>query len=158
MQRFKAGEIDVLVATTVIEVGVDVPNASQMVIEHAERFGLAQLHQLRGRVGRGSRQSVCLLMYEPPLSADAKYRLKALYETDDGFEIARRDLQLRGPGEFLGARQSGMSLLRFADFEADAQWVELAKTLSSDLRADQPEIAQRHMDRWMQSREAFLNG
>ncbi len=158
MQHFKAGEIDVLVATTVIEVGVDVPNASQMVIEHAERFGLAQLHQLRGRVGRGSRQSVCLLMYEPPLSADAKYRLKALYETDDGFEIARRDLQLRGPGEFLGARQSGMSLLRFADFEADAQWVELAKTLSSDLRADQPEIAQRHMDRWMQSREAFLNG
>ena len=158
MQRFKAGEINVLVATTVIEVGVDVPNASQMVIEHAERFGLAQLHQLRGRVGRGSRESICLLLYEPPLSADAKYRLKALYETDDGFEIARRDLQLRGPGEFLGARQSGLSLLRFADFEADAQWVEQAKALSTVLREQQPEVAQHHMNRWMQSREAFLNG
>lgn len=158
MQSFKAGEIDVLVATTVIEVGVDVPNASQMVIEHAERFGLAQLHQLRGRVGRGSRESVCLLIYEAPLSADAKYRLKALYETDDGFEIARRDLQLRGPGEFLGARQSGMSLLRFADFEADAWWVEQAKALSARLQQEHPDIAQRHMDRWMQSREAFLNG
>ena len=158
MQRFKAGEINVLVATTVIEVGVDVPNASQMVIEHAERFGLAQLHQLRGRVGRGSRESICLLLYEPPLSADAKYRLKALYETDDGFEIARRDLQLRGPGEFLGARQSGLSLLRFADFEADAHWVEKAKTLSVVLRQQQPKVAQHHMNRWMQDREAFLNG
>lgn len=158
MQRFKAGEIDVLVATTVIEVGVDVPNASQMVIEHAERFGLAQLHQLRGRVGRGTRESICLLLYEPPLSFDAKYRLKALYETDDGFEIARRDLQLRGPGEFLGARQSGLSLLRFADFEADAHWVEKAKALCEDLRTQQPEVAKCHMDRWMQSREAFLNG
>jgi len=158
MQRFKAGEIAVLVATTVIEVGVDVPNASQMVIEHAERFGLAQLHQLRGRVGRGTRESVCLLMYESPLSADAKYRLRALYETDDGFEIARRDLQLRGPGEFLGARQSGLSLLRFADFEADAYWVERAKELAQVLRREQPEVAQNHINRWMQGREAYLNG
>lgn len=158
MQRFKAGEISVLVATTVIEVGVDVPNASQMVIEHAERFGLAQLHQLRGRVGRGSRESVCVLMYEAPLSAEAKYRLRAMYETDDGFEIARRDLQLRGPGEFLGARQSGLSLLRFADFEADAHWVTRAKELARELRAEHPDIAQRHMDRWMQGREAYLNG
>lgn len=158
MQRFKAGEISVLVATTVIEVGVDVPNASQMVIEHAERFGLAQLHQLRGRVGRGARESVCVLMYEPPLSAEAKYRLRAMYETDDGFEIARRDLQLRGPGEFLGARQSGLSLLRFADFEADAHWVTCAKELAQQLRREQPDIAQRHMDRWMQGREAYLNG
>lgn len=158
MQRFKSGEIAVLVATTVIEVGVDVPNASQMIIEHAERFGLAQLHQLRGRVGRGSRESVCVLMYEPPLSAQAKYRLRALYETDDGFEIARRDLQLRGPGEFLGARQSGLSLLRFADFEADAHWVERAKALAGELRRDHPDIAQRHIDRWMQGREAYLNG
>lgn len=158
MQRFKAGEISVLVATTVIEVGVDVPNASQMVIEHAERFGLAQLHQLRGRVGRGSRESICVLMYEPPLSSEAKYRLRAMYETDDGFEIARRDLQLRGPGEFLGARQSGLSLLRFADFEADAHWVSRAKDLARELRNEHPEIAQRHMDRWMQGREAYLNG
>ncbi len=158
MQRFKSGEISVLVATTVIEVGVDVPNASQMVIEHAERFGLAQLHQLRGRVGRGSRESVCVLMYEPPLSAQAKYRLRALYETDDGFEIARRDLQLRGPGEFLGARQSGLSLLRFADFEADAHWVDRAKELARELRQHHPEIAQHHIDRWMQGREAYLNG
>lgn len=158
MQRFKAGEIAVLVATTVIEVGVDVANASQMVIEHAERFGLAQLHQLRGRVGRGTRESVCVLMYEPPLSGQAKYRLRALYETDDGFEIARRDLQLRGPGEFLGARQSGLSLLRFADFEADAHWVTRAKELAQVLRQEQPDIAQHHMDRWMQGREAYLNG
>lgn len=158
MQRFKAGEIDVLVATTVIEVGVDVPNASQMVIEHAERFGLAQLHQLRGRVGRGTRESICLLLYESPLSADAKYRLKAMYETDDGFEIARRDLQLRGPGEFLGARQSGMSLLRFADFEADAYWVDQARDLALELRSKYPEVAQHHVNRWMQGREAYLNG
>lgn len=158
MQRFKAGDIDVLVATTVIEVGVDVPNATQMVIEHAERFGLAQLHQLRGRVGRGTRESICLLLYEAPLSAEAKYRLKAMYETDDGFEIARRDLQLRGPGEFLGARQSGLSLLRFADFEADADWVERAKALALELRANYPEIAQHHVERWMQGREAYLNG
>ncbi|UOD49335.1 ATP-dependent DNA helicase RecG [Orrella daihaiensis] len=158
MQRFKTGEISVLVATTVIEVGVDVPNASQMVIEHAERFGLAQLHQLRGRVGRGTRESVCVLMYEPPLSAEAKYRLKAMYETDDGFEIARRDLQLRGPGEFLGARQSGLSLLRFADFEADAHWVTRAKELAQRLRQEYPDIARRHINRWMQGREAYLNG
>jgi len=158
MQKFKTGQIDVLVATTVIEVGVDVPNASQMVIEHAERFGLAQLHQLRGRVGRGTRESICLLLYESPLSAAAKHRLKAMYETDDGFEIARRDLQLRGPGEFLGARQSGMSLLRFADFEADAHWVSCAKELATELRSQNPKVAQHHVQRWMQSREAYLNG
>jgi ATP-dependent DNA helicase RecG len=110
----------VLVATTVIEVGVDVPNASLMVIEHAERFGLAQLHQLRGRVGRGSAASVCVLLYAPPLSMIGKERLKAMAETTDGFEIARRDLQIRGPGEFMGARQSGDQLLRFADLEEDA--------------------------------------
>lgn len=157
MQRFKAGEIDVLVATTVIEVGVDVPNASEMIIEHAERFGLAQLHQLRGRVGRGTRESVCVLLYEAPLSSQAKYRLQAMYETDDGFEIARRDLQLRGPGEFLGARQSGLSLLRFADLEADAAWVEKARSLAQSLRENSPEVAQRHIGRWMQGREVFLN-
>jgi RecG-like helicase len=129
-----------------------------MVIEHAERFGLAQLHQLRGRVGRGSRESICLLLFEKPLSQEAQTRLKAMYETDDGFEIARRDLQLRGPGEFLGARQSGLALLRFADFEADAKWLSQAQALAAELRQTQPEVAQRHKDRWMQSREAFLNG
>ncbi len=158
MQKFKEGQISVLVATTVIEVGVDVANASQMVIEHAERFGLAQLHQLRGRVGRGVRESICLLLYEGPLSADAKYRLRAMYETDDGFEIARRDLQLRGPGEFLGARQSGLSLLRFADFEADAHWVEQAKLLAAQLRSKDSAIALNHVERWMQGRDAYLNG
>lgn len=158
MHAFSAGELAVLVATTVIEVGVDVPNASLMVIEHAERFGLAQLHQLRGRVGRGSRESICLLLFEKPLSQEAQTRLKAMYETDDGFEIARRDLQLRGPGEFLGARQSGLALLRFADFEADAKWLSQAQALAAELRQTQPEVAQRHKDRWMQSREAFLNG
>jgi ATP-dependent DNA helicase RecG len=158
MHAFAAGELAVLVATTVIEVGVDVPNASLMVIEHAERFGLAQLHQLRGRVGRGSRESICLLLFEKPLSQEAQTRLKAMYETDDGFEIARRDLQLRGPGEFLGARQSGLALLRFADFEADAKWLSQAQALAAELRQTQPEVAQRHKDRWMQSRETFLNG
>jgi ATP-dependent DNA helicase RecG len=158
MQAFSAGQLSVLVATTVIEVGVDVPNASLMVIEHAERFGLAQLHQLRGRVGRGARESICLLLYEKPMSAEAQTRLRAMYETDDGFEIARRDLQLRGPGEFLGARQSGLALLRFADFEADAQWVERAQQLAAELKAHHPEVAQRHKTRWMQEREAYLNG
>ena len=106
-----------LVATTVIEVGVDVPNATLMVIEHAERFGLAQLHQLRGRVGRGAAESTCYLLFEEPLSEIAKARLKVVYESNDGFEIARQDLAIRGPGEFLGARQSGVPMLRFADLE-----------------------------------------
>jgi ATP-dependent DNA helicase RecG len=119
MDDFTANRLQVLVATTVIEVGVDVPNASLMVIEHAERFGLAQLHQLRGRVGRGSAESVCL-MYQAPLSPTARERLATMRETTDGFEIARRDLQIRGPGEFLGARQSGEAMLRFADLETDA--------------------------------------
>ncbi len=115
MARFSAGEMQVLVATTVIEVGVDVPNASLMVVEHAERFGLSQLHQLRGRVGRGAAASVCVLLYAGPLGETGKARLKAMLDTQDGFEIARRDLEIRGPGEFMGARQSGDALLRFAD-------------------------------------------
>ena len=121
MQEFSARAIDVLVATTVVEVGVDVANATLMVIEHAERFGLAQLHQLRGRVGRGSEQSYCILLFEEPLSESARERLKIIFETSDGFEVARRDLMMRGPGEFLGARQSGVPLLRFADLERDAR-------------------------------------
>ena len=118
MSAFARGDVQVLVATTVIEVGVDVPNASIMVIEHAERFGLAQLHQLRGRVGRGAVESTCVLLFEEPLTDTAKERLKVIYESSDGFEIARQDLRIRGPGEFLGARQSGVPLLRFADLGA----------------------------------------
>ncbi len=153
---FKAGFIQLLVATTVIEVGVDVPNASMMVIEHAERFGLAQLHQLRGRVGRGERDSICVLLYEDRLSALARERLKALYETQDGFVIAQRDLSLRGPGEFLGARQSGVALLRFADYQADALWVERARDTAVILRREQPETAAAHINRWMKSRQDYL--
>ena len=127
MAAFVAGEIDVLVATTVIEVGVDVPNASIMVIEHAERFGLSQLHQLRGRVGRGAAESTCVLLFEEPVGDIAKLRLKVIFENTDGFEIARQDLLIRGPGEFLGARQSGVPLLRFADLERDVALIEQAR-------------------------------
>ena len=124
--------MQLLVATTVIEVGVDVPNASLMVIEHAERFGLSQLHQLRGRVGRGAVASVCVLLYTAPLSPTAKDRLRAMAETNDGFEIARRDLEIRGPGEFMGARQSGDALLRFADL---AQTTRCSNTRAAWRRA-----------------------
>src|SRR5690606_29416587 len=127
MEDFRQAKVQVLVATTVIEVGVDVPNATLMVIEHAERFGLAQLHQLRGRVGRGSGQSVCVLLYQGPLSEVARDRLRAMYETTDGFEISRRDLNQRGPGEFLGLRQSGQAPVRFADLDTDALLIEQAK-------------------------------
>ena len=156
MAAFSSGELDVLVATTVIEVGVDVPNASLMVIEHAERFGLAQLHQLRGRVGRGSAESVCVLLYRPPLSANARDRLKSMYETTDGFEIARRDLNLRGPGEFLGARQSGLSLLRFADLERDAELVEAARSEAVAMLAGPTAAVDAHLQRWLAGREEFL--
>ncbi|MCB5363065.1 ATP-dependent DNA helicase RecG [Pusillimonas sp. CC-YST705] len=156
MEAFRQGEIHLLVATTVIEVGVDVPNASLMLIEHAERFGLAQLHQLRGRVGRGSAKSVCLLMYQTPLSMVARQRLRAMYETNDGFEIARRDLEQRGPGEFLGVRQSGQALLRFADLETDGGLVEQARTLAAEWLEQQPELAQRHLRRWMRGRQDYL--
>jgi ATP-dependent DNA helicase RecG len=120
MLAFKAGKIQLLVATTVIEVGVDVPNATLMVIENAERMGLAQLHQLRGRVGRGAEASTCVLLYRSPLSELARERLKVIRETNDGFEIARRDLELRGPGELLGTRQTGLAQLRVADLMRDA--------------------------------------
>lgn len=156
MARFVAREVPVLVATTVIEVGVDVPNASLMVIEHAERFGLAQLHQLRGRVGRGTAQSICVLLYQGPLSETGKARLKTMYETQDGFEIARRDLQIRGPGEFLGARQSGLPLLRFADLERDADLVEIARDMATDMLRDYPELADKHLHYWLGGREEFL--
>ncbi|HNH35154.1 MAG TPA: ATP-dependent DNA helicase RecG [Rhodocyclaceae bacterium] len=155
MAAFAAGRTDVLVATTVIEVGVDVPNASLMVIEHAERFGLAQLHQLRGRVGRGAAESACILLYAAPLSATARERLKVIYENTDGFEIARHDLKMRGPGEFIGARQSGAPLLRFADLE-DAVLVEAARREAERLLREAPAIADAHLARWMAGREDLL--
>jgi ATP-dependent DNA helicase RecG len=156
MQQFVQGQLAVLVATTVIEVGVDVPRASLMVIEHAERFGLAQLHQLRGRVGRGAAQSTCVLLYRTPLSANGKERLKIIYEYTDGFEIARRDLMLRGPGEFLGARQSGQPLLRFADLERDVLLLEAASSTADQMLAQRPDLAAPHLARWMANREEFL--
>jgi ATP-dependent DNA helicase RecG len=126
MARFASGGFRVLLATTVIEVGVDVPQARLMIIDHAERFGLAQLHQLRGRVGRGAGQSSCILLFDEPLSEAARHRLKALYETDDGFELANRDLSQRGPGELLGMRQSGEPSLRFSDLTRDQDLVAFA--------------------------------
>jgi ATP-dependent DNA helicase RecG len=156
MARFTRGETAVLVATTVIEVGVDVPNASLMVIEHAERFGLAQLHQLRGRVGRDEVASACVLLYTGPLGATAKARLKAMLETNDGFEIARRDLEIRGPGEFMGARQSGDALLRFADLAEDSALLQHARALAPVLLAKHPEAAARHVARWLASRAEFM--
>jgi ATP-dependent DNA helicase RecG len=156
MAEFQAGRIHLLVGTTVIEVGVDVPNASLMVIEHAERFGLAQLHQLRGRVGRGTAESACVLLYQKPLGENALRRLKVIFENNDGFEIAREDLLLRGPGEYLGARQSGEPLLRFADLNADADLLEAARAAAESLLTDHPDRARRHLERWLGGRAHFL--
>jgi ATP-dependent DNA helicase RecG len=127
-----------------------------MVIEHAERFGLSQLHQLRGRVGRGAHDSVCVLLYQQPLSQTARARLKIIFENTDGFEIARQDLHLRGPGEFVGSRQSGVPLLRYADLEVDIDLVELARQMAEYLLRDDPERAARHLARWLGSREELL--
>ncbi|WP_312266303.1 ATP-dependent DNA helicase RecG [Neisseria sp.] len=156
MADFSAGKLDVLVATTVIEVGVDVPNASLMVIEHAERMGLAQLHQLRGRVGRGAAVSSCVLLFSEPLSELAKARLKVIYEHTDGFEIARQDLNIRGPGEFLGARQSGVPMLRFADLEEDMALLEKARDWAPKLIEERPDVVEAHLNRWLGSREQYL--
>ncbi|SDH46909.1 ATP-dependent DNA helicase RecG [Paraburkholderia phenazinium] len=156
MDAFTRNEVQLLVATTVIEVGVDVPNASLMVIEHAERFGLAQLHQLRGRVGRGSAASVCVLLYTGPLSMTARARLQTMRETTDGFEIARRDLEIRGPGEFLGARQSGAAMLRFADLEQDGWMIEPAREAAAHLLEKYPEVVTQHLARWLGAREQYL--
>ncbi|EGF12024.1 DNA helicase RecG [Neisseria bacilliformis ATCC BAA-1200] len=156
MAEFAAGRLNVLVATTVIEVGVDVPNAALMVIEHAERMGLAQLHQLRGRVGRGAAKSVCVLLFAEPLSELAKARLKVIYEHTDGFEIARQDLNIRGPGEFLGARQSGVPMLRFANLEQDLHLLERARDIAPQLIEQNPDIVKAHLDRWLASRAAYM--
>ncbi|MCR5866208.1 ATP-dependent DNA helicase RecG [Aquincola sp. J276] len=156
MAEFSAGGMQVLVATTVIEVGVDVPNASLMVIEHAERFGLSQLHQLRGRVGRGAVASICVLLYTPPLSPSGKARLKAMASTNDGFEIARLDLEIRGPGEFMGARQSGDALLRFADLAQDAPLLAHARDAAALLFERHPAAARAHLERWLATRAEYL--
>ncbi len=157
MAAFKAGELQLLVATTVIEVGVDVPNASLMVIDHAERMGLAQLHQLRGRVGRGAAQSLCILLYQQPLSELARARLKIIFESNDGFAIAQQDLQLRGPGELLGARQSGVAMLRFADMSADEDLLNHARQVADELLRDFPEAARGHLQRWMANKHDYLH-
>jgi len=155
MKAFLERKIQVLVATTVIEVGVDVPNASLMVIEHAERFGLAQLHQLRGRIGRGERESACILLYAEPLSEDARRRLKVIFEMKDGFRIAEADLEIRGPGDYLGERQSGDALLRYADLKDEAL-VQEAIAAASALLAEDRGAARRHVERWLGSRAAYL--
>jgi len=149
MAAFKAGDLDLLVATTVIEVGVDVPNASLMIVENAERLGLAQLHQLRGRVGRGAAQSSCVLMYHAPLSEQARARLAVLRDTTDGFEIARRDLELRGPGEVLGTRQTGLLSLRIADLLRDQGLLPSVERAAERLLADYPDHAAPLIRRWL---------
>ena len=160
MALFTGGQMGVLVSTTVIEVGVDVPNASLMVIEHAERFGLSQLHQLRGRVGRGAAASACVLLYSSGeagrLGETARSRLKAMAQTSDGFEIARRDLEIRGPGEFLGARQSGAALLRFADLATDTDLLEAARRLAPVMLDQHPALAEKHVARWLGGRQDYL--
>jgi ATP-dependent DNA helicase RecG len=155
MHAFKAGQIQLLVATTVIEVGVDVPNATLMVIENAERMGLAQLHQLRGRVGRGADASTCVLLYRSPLSSLARERLKAVRETNDGFEIARRDLQLRGPGELLGTRQTGLAQLRVADLVRDADLLPRVQDAAELILAQYPDTIAPLAARWIASGERY---
>ena len=157
MAAFKQGELQLLVATTVIEVGVDIPNASLMVIEHAERMGLAQLHQLRGRVGRGTEQSLCILLFQQPLSELARERLKIIYQNTDGFEIAQHDLRLRGPGELLGAQQSGVPMLRFADVSGDIVLLNSARAVADEMLRDFPEQAEAHLQRWMANKQDYLH-
>jgi ATP-dependent DNA helicase RecG len=154
MDQFKAGRIDLLVATTVIEVGVDVPNASLILIENPERLGLAQLHQLRGRVGRGTLQSYCALMYRPPLSENGKQRLAVMRESNDGFIIAEKDLELRGPGEVLGTRQTGLVSFRVADLQRDAAWLEQIRPIAQAIQPSSP-VAQALIERWVGQRKRF---
>ena len=157
MAQFKAGDIDVLVATTVVEVGVDVPNASLMIIENAERLGLAQLHQLRGRVGRGAAESSCLLVYKPPLSETARARLQTMRDSNDGFYIAEKDLQMRGPGEMLGTRQTGQLSFRVADLRSDADLVTAVRESADWIQARHPELVEPLLNRWISQRETYGN-
>jgi ATP-dependent DNA helicase RecG len=157
VSRFKNREIDLLVATTVIEVGVDVPNASLMVIENAERLGLAQLHQLRGRVGRGSKQSACVLIYQAPLSENGKQRMSILRETNDGFKVAEKDLELRGPGEVLGTRQTGLMQMRIADIVRDECWFPDVKRAARYIIKHHPESVKPLVRRWLGKADRFVN-
>jgi ATP-dependent DNA helicase RecG len=155
MADFKAGALDLLVATTVIEVGVDVPNASLMIIENPERLGLAQLHQLRGRVGRGSVESHCVLMYQNPLSKTANKRLAVLRESNDGFYIAQQDLEIRGPGELLGTKQTGLADLKIADLIRDAELIPQVQNIANHLWEQYPSNAQAIVNRWLGNKEHF---
>lgn len=157
MQRFKAGEIQLLVATTVIEVGVDVPNASLMIVENAERLGLSQLHQLRGRVGRGEEASHCVLMFKSPLSENGKHRLAIMRKTNSGFEIARKDLQLRGPGEVLGTKQTGLVQLKIADIVRDEYLLDEVKEVAKKIIEKQPDLVDGLIDRWVGGAQKFVN-
>ena len=157
MMDFKNGDIQLLVATTVIEVGVDVPNASLMIIEDAERLGLAQLHQLRGRVGRGNIQSHCILLYQTPLSRDGKLRLGVMRESCDGFYIAEKDLELRGPGQVLGTNQAGLMSFKIADMQRDALLLEDIKNVSESLMRHNKEIVDPLINRWLSNREEYAN-
>jgi ATP-dependent DNA helicase RecG len=156
MAEFKSGAVQLLVATTVIEVGVDAPNATLMVIESAERIGLAQLHQLRGRIGRGAEEATCILLYREPLTDDARERLKIIFKSRDGFEIARRDLELRGPGELLGPRQSGDPMLRFASLDTDLDLLDAARAAADSMLREQPDAARAHVARWLGARHEYL--
>jgi ATP-dependent DNA helicase RecG len=155
MGAFKAGEINLLVATTVIEVGVDVPNASLMIIENAERLGLSQLHQLRGRVGRGSAKSHCVLLYNSPISANGSERLKTMRQTSDGFVIAEKDLELRGPGELLGTRQTGDMQLQIADLQRDAHLLPQIKVAAENLLNQHPKNVQPLLTRWLGNNQQY---
>lgn len=155
MSAFKAGAIDLLVATTVIEVGVDVPNASLMIVENPERLGLAQLHQLRGRVGRGTAASHCVLLYQSPLSFNGKQRLQAMRESSDGFYIAEKDLELRGPGEVLGTRQTGLMEFRIAQLPTHNHLLDEVQALSEEIQLNHPELSEPLIQRWTGSSREF---
>ena len=157
MAAFKQRKLDLLVATTVIEVGVDVPNATLMVIENAERLGLSQLHQLRGRVGRGAERSSCVLLYRSPLSRQARERLAVMRETNDGFKIAQYDLEQRGPGEVLGTRQTGMAQLRVADLVRDQHMISSVERAAMTIMHDYPECIKPLIDRWLGDAQRYGN-
>ena len=156
MNNFRDKKINLLVATTVIEVGVDIPNASLIIVENSERLGLSQLHQLRGRVGRGADQSHCVLLYDGPLSHAGKERLNMMRNTNDGFKIAEKDLELRGPGEVLGVRQTGAMHFRIADLSRDAYLMSEVKVLADQLMKNNPELVEHLIERWIGNRQEYV--